>query len=231
MRTRASGGWPRPATGSPTRSGERGKGFIRVMAEASGGDSYSAIERRLVGPFRQALLLAIGPLVTLLARLGVHPHVLSISQVPGGFAVLALVPAYPRLAFVLFLVVLSLDGLDGALARATGKASAFGALVDQYCDHIREITVVGGMALWGALALLPAVLYGPIYAGLNLTLYLANARGVPVPWAVKSYLVVYPALFLYLWFGVDLLTPAVVLSEALMVIVIGVGMRNLARAM
>ena len=104
--------------------GGGGQGFIRVMTEASGEGSYSAIERRLIGPSRQGLLLAIGPLVTLLARLGVHPHVLSISQVPGGFAVLALVPAYPRLAFLLFLVVLLLDGLDGALARATGKASA-----------------------------------------------------------------------------------------------------------
>ena len=103
--------------------------------------------------------------------------------------------------------------------------------MDQYCDHIREITVVGGMALWGALSILPAVLYGPIYTGLNVTLYLANAQAVPVPWAVKSYLVVYPALFLYLWFALDLLTPAVVLSETLMLIVIGLGLRNLARTM
>ena len=54
---------------------------------------------------------------------------------------------------------------------------------------------------------------------------------MPVPWAVKSYLVVYPALFLYLWFGLDLLTPAVVLSEVLMLIVIGIGLRNLARVL
>jgi phosphatidylglycerophosphate synthase len=195
------------------------------------GDSYSALERRFIGPFREYVLLATRPLVVLLARLGVHPHVLSASQVVGGFAVLALVPEYPRLACLLFAVLLLIDGMDGALARETGKASAFGALVDQYCDHIREITVVAGMALWGALAILPAILYGLIYTGLNLTVYLANAHGAPVPWAVKSYLVVYPALFLYLWFGLDVLTPAVVLSEALMLMVVGMGIRNLARAM
>jgi phosphatidylglycerophosphate synthase len=201
------------------------------MTEASRGDSYSAVERRFVGPFRRRLLLVTRPLVALLARLGVHPNVVSASQVPGGFAVLALVPAYPRLAFLLFLALLVLDGVDGALARATGKASPFGALVDQYCDHIREVTVIAGMALWGALALLPALLYGLIYTGLNLTVYLANAHGAPVPWAIKSYLVVYPALFLSLWFGLDVLTPAVVLSEGLMLVAIGMGLRNLARAM
>jgi CDP-diacylglycerol--glycerol-3-phosphate 3-phosphatidyltransferase len=201
------------------------------MTAPSPSDSYSSAERKLIGPFRQRLLLATRPLVLLLARLGVHPNVLSASQVAGGFAVLALVPGNPRAAWVLFLAVLLLDGLDGALARATGKASAFGALVDQYCDHIREITVVGGLALWGGLAILPAVLYGLLYTGLNLTVYLANAHGAPVPWAIKSYLVVYPALFLYLWFGLDVLTPAVVLSEGLMLVAIGTGLRNLARAM
>ncbi|MBI4498853.1 MAG: CDP-alcohol phosphatidyltransferase family protein [Chloroflexi bacterium] len=194
-------------------------------------DSYSAFERKFIGPFRQMLLRVARPLVVVLARLGVHPHVLSGSQIPAGFAVLALVPEHPRLAFLLFLGTLFLDGIDGALARATGKASAFGALVDQYCDHIREITVVGGMAVFGALAVLPAVLYGLIYTGLNLTLYLANAYGAPAPWAIKSYLVVYPALFLYLWLGLNLLTPAVVLSEALMLVAVGLGLRNLWRVM
>ena len=201
------------------------------MAEAPRADSYSAFERRLIGPFQQALLRITQPLVTLLARLGVHPNVLSFAQIGGGFVILALVPEHPRWAFLLFLAILLLDGIDGALARATGKASPFGALVDQYCDHIREITVVGGMALWGALAVLPAVLYGLAYTGLNLTVYLANAHGAPVPWAIKSYLVVYPALFLYLWFGLNVLTFAVVLSEVLMVVVIAMGLRNLARAM
>jgi phosphatidylglycerophosphate synthase len=202
-----------------------------MMGELQRGDSYSAVERRFIGSFRRHLLWATHPTVILLARLGVYPNVLSVSQVVGGFVFLALVPAYPRPAFLLFLALLLLDGLDGALARATGKASAFGALVDQYCDHIREITVVGGMALWGALAIVPAVLYGLIYTGLNLTIYLANAHGAPVPWAIKSYLVVYPALFLSLWFGLDVLTPAVVLSETLMLVAIGMGLRNLARAM
>ncbi len=194
-------------------------------------DSYSAFERRFIGPFREGLHRVTAPLVRLLARFGVPPNALSASQVVGGFVVLALVPEHPRVAFVLFLGLLLIDGLDGALARATGKASQFGALVDQYCDHAREITVVGGMALFGALAILPAVLYGLVYTGLNFTVYLANAHGAPVPWAVKSYLIVYPALFLYLWFGLDVLTPAVVLSEGLMLVTIGMGMRNLSRAM
>lgn len=201
------------------------------MPPSLSADSYSAFERRFIGSFRLGLLVVTRPLVAALARLGVPPNALSVSQIPGGFVVLALVPDHPRWAFVLFVGLLLLDGLDGALARATGRASTFGALVDQYSDHVREVTVVGGMALYGALAVLPAVLYGVLYTGLNLTVYLANLHGAPVPWAIKSYLVVYPALFAYLWWGVELLTPAVVLSEVLMALVIALGLRNLSRVL
>jgi phosphatidylglycerophosphate synthase len=201
------------------------------MTDPASADSYSALERQFVGPFRRWLLLMTRPLVDLLARLGVHPNVLSVSQIPLGFGALALVPSHPWLAFLLFLVTILIDGLDGALARATGTASAFGALLDQYCDHAREITFVAGMALWGELAILPALLYGPTYVGLNVTLYLANVHHSPVPWSIKSYLVVYPALFADLCLGLDILTPAVVLSEFLMLVAIGIGLRNLARSM
>jgi phosphatidylglycerophosphate synthase len=210
-------------------TGERRMG--RESGDARAGDSYSALERRFIGPFRRGLATVMEPIVAALAWARVSPNALSASQIVGGFVVLALVPEQPRLAFVLFVAVLLLDGLDGALARATGKASPFGGLVDQYCDHIREVTVIGGMALFGGLAILPAVLYGIVYTGLNLTIYLANAHGAPVPWAIKSWLVVYPGLFLYLWFGLDVLTPAVVLSEALMLVVILIGLRNLSRTM
>ena len=194
-------------------------------------DSYSALERRIIGPVRAAVLWATGPAVRLLAALGVPPNALSMSQIVLGFVILALVPTAPAAAFFLFLGTLLIDGMDGALARSTGTASRFGALVDQYCDHIREVTVIAGMAVVGPLHPLPAVLYGLIYTGTNFTLYIANAYGAPVQWAAKSYLIVYPALGLYLLAGIDLLTPAVVLSETLMLVVIGMGMRNLRRVM
>jgi hypothetical protein len=57
------------------------------------------------------------------------------------------------------------------------------------------------------------VVKGPVtYPGFNLTLSLCNLHRAPLPFAIKSYLVVYPALFAYLWFGVNNLDAAVVLS-------------------
>jgi len=194
-------------------------------------DSYSSCERRWLAPARQLLLALFAPLVRVLAARRVPPNAVSFAQVIVGAVVVALMPTQPRFAFLLFLVALALDGLDGALARATNRATKFGALFDQYCDHLREVIVVAGLALHGALNPFLASLYGVTYPAFNLTLYLCNLYGAPLPLAIKSYLIVYPALWAYLWFGCNVLDAAVTLSLALMGLVVALGLGRLSRAM
>ncbi len=194
-------------------------------------DSYSGLERRLLAPARQLLARIYSPFVRVLAALHISPNAVSFSQVILGVIVVALMPSQPRLAFVLFVLAIALDGVDGALARATNCATPFGALFDQYCDHVREVVVVSGLALVGALNPFLAGVYGLTYPAFNLTLYLCNAYRAPLPLALKSYLVVYPAMFAFLWFGVNVNDYAVALSIVLMWFVIAQGLRNLHNAM
>ena len=194
-------------------------------------DSYSSLERKLLAPARGLLRAAFSPFVRALAALHVPPNAVSFSQVILGGVVVALMPQHPRVAFVLFVAAIALDGVDGALARATNRVTRFGALFDQYCDHVREVTVVAGLALHGALNPFLAGLYGVTYPGFNLTLALCNSHRAPLPFACKSYLIVYPALFAYLWFGTNVLDAAVALSVALMGIAIVVGLWRLSRVM
>ncbi|MCI0477016.1 MAG: CDP-alcohol phosphatidyltransferase family protein [Anaerolineales bacterium] len=194
-------------------------------------DSYSSLERQFLAPARRVARAIFTPIVRVLIALRVSPNAVSFSQVILGAMVVALMPIQPRGAFVLFVIALALDGVDGALARATNRVTRFGALFDQYCDHIREVTVVAGLALYGALNPFLAGIYGIAYPAFNLTLYLCNYYRAPLPLAIKSYLVVYPALFAYLWFGVNFLDAAVALSIALMGLAIILGLWRLNRAM
>lgn len=194
-------------------------------------DSYSALERLWLGPARAVLAAVYGPIARVLARSGVAPNAVSLSQIPLGFLVVALIPGQPAAAFVLFVLALAVDGIDGALARRTGRATEFGALLDQYADHIREVTVVGGFALHGALNPFLAVMYGVAYPATNLTLYLANARGVPVPAALKTYMTFYPAVALYLLGGINVLDAGAGIAVASMTAVVAVGMWRLSRVM
>ena len=194
-------------------------------------DSFSAAERRLLAPARRVLRMIYAPVVWPLARLGVPPNAVSLTQIPLAVAIAVLLPTQPRLAFALFVATLALDGVDGALARATGRSSRFGAFIDQYADHAREVIVVAALAAHGALHPSVAVLYALLYPGLNVTLHVCNTHGVAVPFAVKSYLTFYPALFLYLWFGTNLLDAAGTLTVGFMAAGVANGVWRLRRAM
>jgi CDP-diacylglycerol--glycerol-3-phosphate 3-phosphatidyltransferase len=91
---------------------------------------------------------AINPLVSVLARLGLTPNMLTVT----GFFLNALVGVVialgqPQIGGVLLIVTSGFDLLDGALAKATGKGSKFGAFLDSTLDRYSEAVVLLGL-LW-----------------------------------------------------------------------------------
>ena len=89
-----------------------------------------------------------------LARTRVTPNVLTVSGVSLCLAAAVLVPFENRdellvywLAAGLFVVGSVLDILDGALARAGGKSTPFGAFVDSISDRISEGFMLTAIAL------------------------------------------------------------------------------------
>ena len=182
-----------PGEGHPTESHRR-----RLA-------SYSTLERLLLAPLRRLGGYLVRPVITTLAAARVHPNALSLSQIPLGFVVAFLIVPFPRLALALFIGTLVLDFLDGELARARGLASNFGALLDQACDHVRELTVVGGLVAVGALRGEIGVAYAAAYPLANVLLYLADRFRTPLPVSIKTWMVYYPFLIAYLGWGLNLL--------------------------
>ena len=89
------------------------------------------------------------PIVDALARIGVTPNMLTAAGVAGN--VVAAVLAGSGEFFAAGVVVLaasSLDMLDGALARATGQATDFGAVFDAVMDRVSEAAVLFGLLVY-----------------------------------------------------------------------------------
>ena len=86
------------------------------------------------------------PIVKPLARLGVTPNHVTAAGVLGnaGAAVLAARGDF-LIAGVVMLAASGLDLLDGALARATGKVTRFGAVFDAVMDRVSEAAVLFGL--------------------------------------------------------------------------------------
>lgn len=194
-------------------------------------DSYSALEQRIREPARALLMRIYHPIVLLLAWLKVSPNLVSFSQIPLGLLIVILITPYPRLALLLIVASIAIDGVDGALARHLGRSSPFGALWDGFCDHIREILVIAGLAWVGALNGFWAALYGLAYPGINITLALCNHYKTPIPLAIKTYITAYPFILLYLWWGVNLLDWGIGFSVLTMGVTIAWGARLLHEAL
>src|SRR6476619_241816 len=91
--------------------------------------------------------------VTGLARSGVTPNALTAAGVTLCLAAAALVPFESRntilfywLGAAVFVVGSVLDILDGALARAGGKSTVFGAFFDSTTDRVGEFFMLAAIA-------------------------------------------------------------------------------------
>ena len=187
----------------------------RKSAQPTAG-SYSRAERVILEPFRRGMAWLVAPIVNVLVRLGISPNTVSFSQIPIGFGAAALIPHAPRVAFGMFLGALLLDAIDGALARKQGASSTFGGLVDQVADHVREITMVGGLVAAGAMRGEIGVAYALLYPLVNLMLYIASINKTEVPVAIKTWMSFYPFMFIFLLFGTNWLDYSGAVSAGLM---------------
>jgi len=87
------------------------------------------------------------PIVGVIARTGATPNHLTVLGFLGNLGAAALAAGGEFLAAGLVLLAASaLDLLDGALARATGRASPLGAVFDSVLDRLSEAAVLGGLA-------------------------------------------------------------------------------------
>ena len=88
------------------------------------------------------------PAVNVLSRLGVTPNMLTLFGFAGnaGAAVLAANGRFLE-AGVVMLAFSALAFLDGSLARATGRATPFGSVLDSTMDRLSEAAVLFGL-LW-----------------------------------------------------------------------------------
>lgn len=99
-------------------------------------------------PQQKMRRLAI-PLAAVLARTGITPNMVTVLGVLGNAGAAALAAHGDFLAAGLIMLAASgMDALDGALARLTGRASAFGAVFDAVMDRLSEAAVLLGLLVY-----------------------------------------------------------------------------------
>lgn len=84
-----------------------------------------------------------------LAKLGLTPNMLTVIGLTLNAIVAVIIgTGHPRIGGVLLLVASAFDMLDGAVARASGATSKFGAFLDSTLDRYSEAVVFGGVLVY-----------------------------------------------------------------------------------
>ena len=91
----------------------------------------------------------LGPVGEVVARTGLTPNMLTVIGLILNIGVAAVIASGNLvLGGALVLVAGAFDALDGAVARATGKTSAFGGFLDSTLDRYSEAVVFGGVLIY-----------------------------------------------------------------------------------
>lgn len=144
----------------------------------------------MLSAVRAPLARALAPVGAALARVGVSPDMVTVVGTLGvSFGALAF---YPRGSFFVGTLVITFfvfsDMLDGAVARARGGGTVWGAFLDSTLDRVGDAAVFGGLVLWyagrGDDPLLAAVALWCLSASLLISYIRARAEGLGMTCAV-----------------------------------------------
>ncbi len=99
---------------------------------------------------RPAVAKVVAPVVARLAKAGITPDMVTVTGTVGAVLGAVVLIATGHLFWGAFMVTVFvlLDMLDGALARARGGGSVFGAVLDSVGDRAADAAVFGALVWW-----------------------------------------------------------------------------------
>ncbi len=127
------------------------------------------------------------PLARIFNAMGLHPNHITLSGLLF-FGISGYFAGINRWKIALLLVIAGalFDGLDGVLARESGKKTTFGAILDSSCDRLTEIFLIAGLTVfycnnpihgyWGVF-----LCFSGICGSLMVSYVKARCEGVGIP--------------------------------------------------
>lgn len=113
-------------------------------------DRLNTAMAKIFSSFKRGARAAFDPMGRALTRAGISPDVITVVGTIGVIAASIGFAARGRLVAATIAVTLCalLDVLDGAMARARGQSSRFGAMLDSVMDRIADGAIFGALAWW-----------------------------------------------------------------------------------
>jgi phosphatidylglycerophosphate synthase len=179
-------------------------------------DCYSAGERATMEWYQDLRAKLLGPLLSLLTRVGINADHITVVSLVVGLSFCWLWWFAPHWALLAILLHAAIDGLDGPLARFQKTASPRGSFTDTFCDQIivAASTITLMMQPDAFVDILPGSVYIFVYTLLVALAMVRNALQVPYGWILR------PRFIVYLWLaGEVFLFPETSFAHSLNIVV------------
>lgn len=168
-------------------------------------DCWSPSERKAKATLESIKGFIFNPIVNILIKLGITPNTISYISAIVGLTSAVFMWFDLKIAAILLIVSLLIDGTDGSLARATNKCSFKGSITDSFTDQI----VISASTI----GLIAINLLNPIIGGLYLVLYpiviiftiLRNILNIPRKYVFRPRIIVYCVFGLYVLSSINIL--------------------------
>ena len=159
---------------------------------------YSEKEQKMMDRSQDIRGKLFSPLISVLISLGVKPNHLTFLSLLAGIGFFLLFP-YSRIG-ALFLLAFHvfLDGLDGPLARKTGRASNQGSFTDTTADQIVVALSTLSLIYYGYLNIIPGGLYIFLYTMVVIFAMVRSSLMIPYSWVVR------PRFYVFAWIPVEI---------------------------
>ena len=159
----------------------------------------------MLEPLRPLYNATLRPAARFCEKIGIHPNHVTIVGLLFfiGSGILSASNSW-HYALTCGVIGSLMDGLDGVLARESGKKSRFGAILDSSCDRLTEMAVLGGLLYFFQQSIEfkqfgPILCYGVVCTSVMVSYVKARCEGVGI--ACSRGLLQRPERLLLLGFG------------------------------
>ncbi|MGD0577085.1 MAG: CDP-alcohol phosphatidyltransferase family protein [Candidatus Staskawiczbacteria bacterium] len=124
----------------------------------------------------------------------------------------------PIFAIIFLLLHVLLDGIDGSLARATGKSSRAGGFLDMLNDHTGMVVAVAAVMYYSMLNPVIGLIYVYIYSLLVVFIIYQNSLGIKSNTVFRTKYLFYALYILWALTGANIFNGAVAVFIVIMLL-------------
>ncbi|MCF7812311.1 CDP-alcohol phosphatidyltransferase family protein [Candidatus Gracilibacteria bacterium] len=173
-------------------------------------DCWSPAERKIKNFFERKKKILFYPFLRFFVWLGISANAISYVSAFLGVGAAVYMKYDLVVAGWLLLASFVLDGIDGSLARYTGKNDHRGALTDTFTDQVSVSATTIGLLVNGLIDIFWGSLYLVLYPVLILFSVLKNTLNIPNKYVFRPRVIVYCLFWWSVWIGENYLTLALV---------------------